>query len=116
MRSHIWGKCLDIVDVTSTVVITVGKWSTFSQFSISLHTHTTHLNLSHYSYISLFCLYDGRGIAWSPAAGKAISELVLDGHSRSVDLRPFDPARYTPKGGRGGRGRKKKGLSVGEQW
>ena len=76
--------------------------------------HTTHL--LHYSYTSLFCLHDERGIAWSPAAGKAISELVLDGHSRSVDLRPFDPARYTPKGERGGRGRKKKGLSVGEQW
>lgn len=56
------------------------------------------------------------GIAWAPACGKAMSELVLDGQSRSVDLRPFDPTRFTPAQGRGGRGRKKGSLSVGEQW
>ncbi len=55
------------------------------------------------------------GIAWAPASGKAMAELVLEGESRSVDLRPFNPARYTSQG-RGGRGRKKKGMSVGEQW
>jgi hypothetical protein len=57
-----------------------------------------------------------RGIAWAPACGKAMSELVLDGECLSVNLRPFDPARFTPNAGRGGRGRKKKGTSVGEQW
>ena len=57
-----------------------------------------------------------RGIAWAPACGKAISELVLDGESSSVNLAPFDPARFTPEQGRGGRGRKKKGADVGEQW
>jgi len=56
------------------------------------------------------------GIAWAPACGVAISELVLTGSSTSVDLSPFDPARFTPKRGRGGRGRKKQGTSVGEQW
>ena len=57
------------------------------------------------------------GIAWAPASGRAMAELVLDGASESVDLRPFDPARFTPSAGkRGGRGRKKKGASVGEQW
>jgi glycine/D-amino acid oxidase-like deaminating enzyme len=57
------------------------------------------------------------GIAWAPACGKAISELVLDGECTSVNLRPFDPSRFTPKTTqRGGRGRKKKGTSVGEQW
>lgn len=45
-----------------------------------------------------------------------MSELVLDGECSSVNLRPFDPARFTPNAGRGGRGRKKKGTSVGEQW
>ena len=57
-----------------------------------------------------------RGIAWAPACGKAISELVLDGACSSVNLRPFEPSRFTPKAARGGRGRKKKGQSVGEQW
>jgi hypothetical protein len=57
-----------------------------------------------------------RGIAWAPACGKAIAELVLDGKSTSVDLSPFDPARFTPAAKRGGRGRKKQGESVGEQW
>lgn len=56
------------------------------------------------------------GIAWAPACGKAISELVMDGESESIDLRPFDPARFTPASQRGGRGRKKQGADVGEQW
>lgn len=57
------------------------------------------------------------GIAWAPACGKAISELVLHGKSTSVDLSPFDPARFTPADTlRGGRGRKRRGTSVGEQW
>jgi glycine/D-amino acid oxidase-like deaminating enzyme len=57
------------------------------------------------------------GIAWAPACGKAMSELILEGTSRSVDLRPFDPARFASSGGgRGGRGRKKGTVNVGEQW
>jgi len=56
------------------------------------------------------------GIAWAPACGKAMAELVLEGRCRSVDLKPFDPARFTASKGRGGRGRKKGSLSVGEQW
>jgi glycine/D-amino acid oxidase-like deaminating enzyme len=56
------------------------------------------------------------GIAWAPACGKAMAELVLDGESTSVDLRPFDPVRFTPVAKRGGRGRKRQGESVGEQW
>lgn len=55
------------------------------------------------------------GIAWAPACGKAMAELVLDGKCESLNLRPFDPARFT-SGGRGGRGRKKGSLNVGEQW
>ena len=54
------------------------------------------------------------GIAWGPACGKAMAELVLEGASRSVDLTPFDPARFTPQAKR--RGRKKQGVDVGEQW
>ena len=57
------------------------------------------------------------GIAWAPACGKAMSEIILEGTSRSVDLRPFDPARFASSGGgRGGRGRKKGTVNVGEQW
>jgi glycine/D-amino acid oxidase-like deaminating enzyme len=55
------------------------------------------------------------GIAWSPACGQAMAELILDGESTSVNLRPFDPSRFTTKVG-GGRGRKRRGESVGEQW
>jgi glycine/D-amino acid oxidase-like deaminating enzyme len=55
------------------------------------------------------------GIAWAPACGKAIAELVLEGASRSVNLGPFDPARFAFRG-RGGRGRKKGSVNVGEQW
>ena len=55
------------------------------------------------------------GIAWAPASGKAIAELVLEGQSKSVNLKAFDPARFTT-GKRGGRGRKKGTTPIGEQW
>jgi glycine/D-amino acid oxidase-like deaminating enzyme len=53
--------------------------------------------------------------AWAPASGLAIAELVLDGKSTSVNLDPFDPARFTEEA-KGGRGRKRRGTNVGEQW
>lgn len=56
------------------------------------------------------------GIAWAPASGKAMAELVLEGASSSINLKPFDPSRFTVSKGRGGRGRKNKGVDVGEQW
>ena len=56
------------------------------------------------------------GIAFAPGCGKAMSELILNGESTSVDLRPFDPARFTPAARRGSRGRKRQGVDVGEQW
>eukprot|EP00804_Cyclotella_cryptica_P018067 CCRYP_017606-RA/>CCRYP_017606-RA protein AED:0.03 eAED:0.03 QI:84/1/1/1/1/1/2/396/482 len=56
------------------------------------------------------------GIAWAPACGRAMAELVLDGECACLDLNPFDPARFTTSSKRGGRGRKKGSLSVGEQW
>lgn len=59
--------------------------------------------------------YHDRGIAWAPACGKSMSELILNGKSTCVNLAPFDPARFTPASERG-RGRKKQGDSIGEQW
>jgi len=32
----------------------------------------------------------------APATGEAMAELLLDGAPRSVDLAPFDPARFPP--------------------
>jgi hypothetical protein len=55
-----------------------------------------------------------RGIAWAPACGLAIAELVLDGSSSTIDLTAFDPARFTAKAT--SRGRKRQGTNVGEQW
>lgn len=40
------------------------------------------------------CGFSGHGFKLSPAVGKAISELVLDGRSRSYDLSPFRYARF----------------------
>ena len=62
------------------------------------------------------CAHNCWGIAWAPACGQAMSELVWDGASTSIQLAPFDPARFTPDAQRGGRGRKKQGSNVGEQW
>jgi len=36
------------------------------------------------------------GVLNGPATGEALSELILDGEARSVDLRPFDPSRLRP--------------------
>lgn len=55
------------------------------------------------------------GIAWAPACGKAMAELIMTGRSSSINLTPFDPARFTPTT-KGGRGRKRRGQNVGEQW
>jgi len=58
------------------------------------------------------------GIAWSPACGKIMAELILNGTTGGVDLDPFDPGRFSPqvKNKRGGRGRKRGTTNVGEQW
>jgi glycine/D-amino acid oxidase-like deaminating enzyme len=56
------------------------------------------------------------GIAWAPACGLAMAELILQGKCTCVDLSPFDPARFTPAAVRGNRGRKQQGTNVGEQW
>ena len=56
------------------------------------------------------------GILWAPVSGKAMSELILDGEAKCVDLKPFDPARFAPKMKKGTRGRKQGSTSVGEQW
>jgi glycine/D-amino acid oxidase-like deaminating enzyme len=36
------------------------------------------------------------GILNAPATGEAVTELILDGAARTVDLAPFDPARLAP--------------------
>jgi hypothetical protein len=55
-----------------------------------------------------------RGIAWAPACGKAMAELVDTGECTCLDLAPFSPSRFTAPSSR--RGRKKQGVDVGEQW
>ena len=35
------------------------------------------------------------GILNGPATGSAMAELVIDGHSSMVDLKPFSPARFS---------------------
>lgn len=62
------------------------------------------------------CAHNCWGIAWAPACGLAMSELVLDGECKSINLGPFDPTRFTPGIARGGRGRKQRDRNVGEQW
>lgn len=55
------------------------------------------------------------GILWAPVSGKAMSELIFHGSAECVDLGAFSPARFMPEV-KGGRGRKKRNMSVGEQW
>jgi glycine/D-amino acid oxidase-like deaminating enzyme len=55
------------------------------------------------------------GILWAPACGKAMAELVMLGHTETINLSPFSIARFMPKK-TGDRGRKVGDVSVGEQW
>ncbi len=55
------------------------------------------------------------GILWAPVCGAAMSELLVDGAAKCVNLAAFSPQRFMPRG-RGGRGRKQGSAAVGEQW
>ncbi len=48
-----------------------------------------------------------RGILWGPISGLAIAELLLNGKAESIDLTPFDPARFLIR-----RARKSKAVST----
>ncbi|GAB5353321.1 hypothetical protein AAMO2058_000027000 [Amorphochlora amoebiformis] len=54
------------------------------------------------------------GILWGPVTGLAMSELILDGKSKCVNLKPFTPARFQVKKSR--RSRTKGKEAVGEDW
>mmetsp|Transcript_36927 Transcript_36927/g.87253 ORF Transcript_36927/g.87253 Transcript_36927/m.87253 type:complete len:408 (-) Transcript_36927:4-1227(-) len=59
------------------------------------------------------------GILWAPVTGLAMTELILDGEAKCVDLKPFDPARFVAKDKlvrRKRRGRHIRNNEVGEQW
>lgn len=44
------------------------------------------------------CGFSGMGFKISPAIGLVVSELLLDGRAKSVDISSFDPARFQPGG------------------
>ena len=60
------------------------------------------------------------GILWGPISGLALSELLIDGVSKTVSLDSFDPARFSPrkrpKHSVSKRGRHQNDKAVGEQW
>ena len=59
------------------------------------------------------------GILWAPMTGLAMSELLLDDESSSLNLRAFAPRRFdslTYRTLMKQRGRNKSGKQVGEQW
>jgi hypothetical protein len=43
-----------------------------------------------------------------------MTELVVDGKSRTVDIGAFTPERFMSRGSK--RGRKKQDMEIGEQW
>jgi glycine/D-amino acid oxidase-like deaminating enzyme len=46
----------------------------------------------------VLCGFSGMGFKISPAIGLVISELLLDGRARTVDISAFDPERFGPGG------------------
>jgi glycine/D-amino acid oxidase-like deaminating enzyme len=54
------------------------------------------------------------GILWSCISGLVMSELIVDGHSQTIDLEPFNPLRFMHK--TKNRGKKIGEVYVGEQW
>ena len=62
------------------------------------------------------CGHNCWGILWAPVTGRIVSELVVDGKSRTK-IDAFSPGRITrERGGGRGRGKKIRGDDVGEQW
>ena len=59
------------------------------------------------------CAHNCWGILWAPVSGLAMSQLLVDGKSSVVDLRPFDPARFMAPKAKGTRGRKRGEAPVG---
>jgi glycine/D-amino acid oxidase-like deaminating enzyme len=55
------------------------------------------------------------GILWAPISGLCMAELMIEGRCRTVDLEPFQVGRFS-KARQNDRGKKKGGVSVGEQW
>lgn len=55
------------------------------------------------------------GILWAPISGLCMSELIIDGICRTVNLDPFRPDRFM-NSDRKQRGRKQGVMDVGEQW
>ena len=93
-----WGIGMGMVGVVVVVVVTVVvSPSTPSALPLTspraymIHTHTTH----------------------QPATGLVMAELVA-GQTPSVALDAFSPARFMPSAAR--RGKKIRGVEVGEQW
>lgn len=63
------------------------------------------------------CGHNCWGILWGPITGLILSELLVDGHSTTVDLAPFSPDRFGPaKATAHSRGRHHGAAAVGEQW
>ena len=141
LMAHAHHTCIALTNPTlsCTLVRTVSTHLRF--FLHTLTPHSTHENDTHAGNIRIYiqrpCPPDAMpymgpipnvegayinaghncwGIAWAPGAGKAMAELVLEGSCECMDLSPFDPGRFTPANKRGGRGRKRNGESVGEQW
>lgn len=59
------------------------------------------------------------GILWGPISGLALSELIIEGDSKVIDLKKFDTGRFgvtTPNLNKAQRGRHKKDDPIGEQW
>jgi glycine/D-amino acid oxidase-like deaminating enzyme len=54
------------------------------------------------------------GILWAPASGLAMAELLMTGVSTTIDLTPFNPARFMQRDSK--RGKKMGAVNVGEQW
>ena len=68
------------------------------------HSHTCYadvLNISHKT-------------TGAPAAGLCMAELVAEGKAKSANIDAFSPARFFTSRTR--RGKKMKGIEVGEQW
>lgn len=73
--------------------------------------------LSPNSNVIISSFHNCWGILWAPICGKAIGELVLQGESKSIDLRPFTPSRFNNIDKNKSRGKNVGGnKAVGEQW
>ena len=94
-EEHIWERLAHRVPAFENLKV-VNSWSGFYEYNTMDQNAIIgrHPSISNYLMI---CGFSGHGIQQSPAAGRGVSELILQGRYTTIDLAPFGYERILSK-------------------